>query len=78
MRFNIDFFFKRNSNLLQYTLIAIAVILGVVAVANLYTWTRIVKNLIFSQRKKLQRSVYQMQSLRAEGYLQVGLVQTFG
>jgi ankyrin repeat-rich membrane spanning protein len=58
-------------NVLQAVLITIGVALGVVMVANLYTWSRIVKSLVMSQRRKLQKSVAQLHSVRAEGYLQV-------
>ena len=60
-----------NSNHVRYTLIAIGVVLGVVVIANVYTWSRIVKSLIFSQRRKLLRIIGRLQSVRAEGYLQV-------
>ncbi len=60
-----------NSNHVSYTLIAIGVVLGVVVIANVYTWSRIVKSLIFSQRRKLLRIIGRLQSVRAEGYLQV-------
>lgn len=59
-----------NSNHVQYTLIAIGVFLGVVIIANGYTWGRIVKSLLFSQRRKLLRIIGRLQSVRAEGYLQ--------
>lgn len=61
----------RNSENLRYTLISIGVLLGVVVIANLYTWSRIVQSIIFSQRRRLQMRVGRLQSVRAEGYLQV-------
>lgn len=60
----------RNFDNLRYILIAIGVLLGAVVIANLYTWSRIVQALIFSQRRRLQMSVGRLQTVRAEGYLQ--------
>lgn len=60
-----------NSDNVRYTLIAIGIVLGVVVIANVYTWSRIVKSMVFSQRRKLQRIISRLQSVRAEGYLQV-------
>ena len=68
-------FWTRDSEVLRFSLITIGVILVVVIIANLYTWSRIVLALIVSQRKKLQMNVTRLHSLRAEGYLQVNWIQ---
>ena len=52
-------------------LITIAVFVGIVAVANLYTLGNVVQSLIYSPRRHLQRTVAKLEVVKSEGYLQV-------
>lgn len=56
---------------LQIILITIGLLLSVAFVANLYTWSRIIRALMFSQRRHLQRSIANLETLKSEGFLQV-------
>ena len=51
-------------------LITLAVILGVMVVANIYTFSQTLVALIFSQRSHLQRAVAKHEMINSEGYLQ--------
>ncbi|XP_014470021.1 PREDICTED: kinase D-interacting substrate of 220 kDa isoform X2 [Dinoponera quadriceps] len=51
-------------------MIAIALVLGISVVANLYTWSRTLRALVFSQRRHLQRSMSRLETLRSEGFIQ--------
>ena len=51
-------------------LITLAVILGVIMVANIYTFGQIVVALVFSQRTHLQRAVAKHDVVNSEGYIQ--------
>lgn len=55
---------------LQVVLITAGLLLGLAAVANLYTWTRMFKSLLFSQRRHLQRTIAKLETLKSEGFLQ--------
>ena len=52
-------------------LITIAVFVGIVAVANLYTLGNVVQSLLYSPRRHLQRTVAKLEVVKSEGYLQV-------
>lgn len=51
-------------------MIATALLLGIAAVANLYTWNRMFASLFFSQRRQLQRTIAKLDTLKSEGFLQ--------
>lgn len=51
-------------------MITIALILGVSVVANLYTWSRTMQALVFSQRRHLQRNISKLETLKSEGFTQ--------
>ncbi|KAJ8917768.1 hypothetical protein NQ315_010674 [Exocentrus adspersus] len=55
---------------LQIVLIVAALLLGVTTVANLYTWSKLLKTVFFSQRRHLQRSISKLETLKSEGFLQ--------
>lgn len=55
---------------LQVILITAALWLGLAAVANLYTWSRMFGALLFSQRRHLQRTIAKLDTLKSEGFLQ--------
>lgn len=55
---------------LQVVLITAGLLLGLAAVANLYTWTRMFKSLLFSQRRHLQKTIAKLDTLKSEGFLQ--------
>lgn len=44
--------------------------MGIAAVANLYTWSRMFAALLFSQRRHLQKSIAKLDTLKSEGFLQ--------
>lgn len=68
--FNIHIF-RANENLaLGIVLMACALLLGVLTVANLYTWSRLLRTVFFSQRRHLQRSIAKLETLKSEGFLQ--------
>ncbi|XP_024945713.1 kinase D-interacting substrate of 220 kDa isoform X2 [Cephus cinctus] len=48
----------------------VALVLAISVIANLYTWSRILKALIFSQRRHLQRSIAKLETLKSEGFIQ--------
>ena len=56
-------------------LITIAVFVGIVAVANLYTLGNVVQSLLYSPRRHLQRTVAKLEVVKSEGYLQVCAIQ---
>lgn len=45
-------------------------LLGLTAVANLYTFGRMCSSLMFSQRRHLQRNIAKIETLKSEGFLQ--------
>lgn len=51
-------------------MITIALVLAVSIVANLYTWSRTLQALVFSQRRHLQRSISKLETLKSEGFIQ--------
>ncbi|XP_034949569.1 kinase D-interacting substrate of 220 kDa B isoform X2 [Chelonus insularis] len=51
-------------------MITVALLLAFSVIANLYTWSRTLKALIFSQRRHLQRNIAKLDSLKSEGFLQ--------
>jgi ankyrin repeat-rich membrane spanning protein len=55
---------------LKIILITDALLLGVATVANLYTWSKLVKAVLFSQRRHLQRTIAKLETLKSEGFLQ--------
>ncbi|XP_015838726.1 kinase D-interacting substrate of 220 kDa B isoform X2 [Tribolium castaneum] len=55
---------------LQIVLITDALLLGVAVVANVYTWSRLFKSVLFSQRRHLQRTIARLETLKSEGFLQ--------
>ncbi|KAJ8969884.1 hypothetical protein NQ317_011176 [Molorchus minor] len=61
---------KVTSFTLQIVLIVAALMLGIAAVANLYTWSKLLKTVFFSQRRHLQRSISKLETLKSEGFLQ--------
>ena len=56
-------------------LIVIAVFVGIIAVANLYTMGNVVQSLLYSPRRHLQRTVAKLEVVKSEGYLQVCTLQ---
>ena len=52
------------------SLISIAVIVGLVLVANAQTFFRVIKSLMFSQRKHVQSAIAKLDVVKSEGYLQ--------
>lgn len=55
---------------LKIILIIAALLLGIAAVANLYTWSKLLKTVFFSQRRHLQKSISKLETLKSEGFLQ--------
>ncbi|CAH1969286.1 unnamed protein product [Acanthoscelides obtectus] len=55
---------------LKLTLIAAALLLGLTTVANIYTLSKLVRSVLFSQRRHLQRSISKLDTLKSEGFLQ--------
>ncbi|XP_025154108.1 kinase D-interacting substrate of 220 kDa B isoform X1 [Harpegnathos saltator] len=51
-------------------MITIGLVLGVSVVANLYTWSRTMQALVFSQRRHLQRNISRLETLKSEGFTQ--------
>ncbi|XP_033320746.1 kinase D-interacting substrate of 220 kDa B isoform X1 [Bombus bifarius] len=51
-------------------MITVALILAVSVIANLYTWSRTLQALVFSQRRHLQRSISKLETLKSEGFIQ--------
>ncbi|KAL6261471.1 hypothetical protein P5V15_006561 [Pogonomyrmex californicus] len=51
-------------------MIAIALVLAISIIANLYTWSRTLQALVFSQRRHLQRSISKLETLKSEGFIQ--------
>ncbi|KAL3268833.1 hypothetical protein HHI36_007925 [Cryptolaemus montrouzieri] len=56
--------------ILQIVLITAGLLLGIAAVANLYTWGRMCSSIMFSQRRHLQRTISKIDTLKSEGFLQ--------
>jgi hypothetical protein len=59
---------------LTVLLVVIAVSVGLMIVANIYTLSRVAKSLVFSQRRHLQSAVAKLDLVKSEGYLQVNVV----
>nr|XP_022916026.1 kinase D-interacting substrate of 220 kDa isoform X5 [Onthophagus taurus] len=55
---------------LNVILIITALVLGIATVANLYTWSKMFRSLVFSQRRHLQRSISKLDTVKSEGFLQ--------
>ncbi|TGZ46633.1 Uncharacterized protein DBV15_04030 [Temnothorax longispinosus] len=51
-------------------MISIALVLAISIIANLYTWSRTLHALVFSQRRHLQRSISKLETLKSEGFIQ--------
>ncbi|KAH0569139.1 kinase D-interacting substrate of 220 kDa B isoform X2 [Cotesia glomerata] len=51
-------------------MITVALLLAFNVIANLYTWSRTFRALIFSQRRHLQRSIAKLDTLKSEGFIQ--------
>lgn len=51
-------------------MISIALVLAISIIANLYTWSRTLQALVFSQRRHLQRSISKLETLKSEGFIQ--------
>ncbi|XP_058810678.1 kinase D-interacting substrate of 220 kDa B-like [Phymastichus coffea] len=51
-------------------MISIALLLAVSIIANLYTWSRTLQSLVFSQRRQLRRRIAKLETLKSEGFLQ--------
>ncbi|KAK1129938.1 hypothetical protein K0M31_019633 [Melipona bicolor] len=51
-------------------MITVALILAISIIANLYTWSRTLQALVFSQRRHLQRSISKLETLKSEGFIQ--------
>ncbi|XP_033219182.1 kinase D-interacting substrate of 220 kDa isoform X2 [Belonocnema kinseyi] len=51
-------------------MLTVALLLSVSLIANLYTWSRTLRALFFSQRRHLQRSISKLETLKSEGFLQ--------
>ncbi|XP_044755573.1 kinase D-interacting substrate of 220 kDa B isoform X5 [Coccinella septempunctata] len=56
--------------ILEIVLITAGSLLGLAAVANLYTFGRMCSSLMFSQRRHLQRTIAKIETLKSEGFLQ--------
>ena len=55
---------------LLFAVYAIAIIVGVLLIANIQTFYRCIKSLVFSHRKHLQTAVAKLDLVKSEGYLQ--------
>ncbi|XP_011877239.1 PREDICTED: kinase D-interacting substrate of 220 kDa isoform X3 [Vollenhovia emeryi] len=51
-------------------MISIALVLAISIIANLYTWSRTLQALVFSQRRHLQRRISKLETLKSEGFIQ--------
>ncbi|KYQ48723.1 hypothetical protein ALC60_12229 [Trachymyrmex zeteki] len=51
-------------------MISIVLVLAISIIANLYTWSRTLQALVFSQRRHLQRSIAKLETLKSEGFIQ--------
>ncbi|XP_018570623.1 kinase D-interacting substrate of 220 kDa B isoform X3 [Anoplophora glabripennis] len=65
-----DEYDQMTSFTLKIILIIAALLLGIAAVANLYTWSKLLKTVFFSQRRHLQKSISKLETLKSEGFLQ--------
>ena len=61
---------ESEGKILTFSLISIAVIVGLVLVANAQTFFRVIKSLMFSQRKHVQSAIAKLDVVKSEGYLQ--------
>lgn len=55
---------------LRIALITIGTLLAVAFVANIYTLSHMMKAVIFSQRRHLQKTIAKLDTLKSEGFLQ--------
>lgn len=51
-------------------MISIGLVLAISIIANLYTWSRTLQALVFSQRRHLQRRISKLETLKSEGFIQ--------
>ncbi|XP_043269211.1 kinase D-interacting substrate of 220 kDa B isoform X3 [Venturia canescens] len=51
-------------------MIAVLLQLAFSLIANLYTWSRTIKAIVFSQRRHLQRSISKLETVKSEGFIQ--------
>ena len=61
---------KWEENIILFIVLSILVFVGLIMVANISTFWRCLKSLIFSQRKHLQRTIAKLDLVKSEGYLQ--------
>ena len=61
---------ESEGKILTFSLISIAVIVGLVLVANAQTFFRVIKSLMFSQRRHVQSAIAKLDVVKSEGYLQ--------
>ncbi|XP_066585222.1 kinase D-interacting substrate of 220 kDa isoform X2 [Prorops nasuta] len=52
-------------------MITVTLLLGIGIIANLYTWSRTLQALVFSQRRHLKRSISKLETLKSEGFIQL-------
>ncbi|XP_030768252.1 kinase D-interacting substrate of 220 kDa B isoform X3 [Sitophilus oryzae] len=55
---------------LEIILIVAALLLAVATIANAYTWSKLFRSVLFSQRRHLQRSIAKLETVKSEGFLQ--------
>ncbi|XP_076265241.1 ankyrin repeat-rich membrane spanning isoform X2 [Rhynchophorus ferrugineus] len=55
---------------LEIILIVAAMLLAVATIANVYTWSKLFRSILFSQRRHLQRSIAKLETVKSEGFLQ--------
>ncbi len=64
----------RQERALAFILAAFGILVGLVLVANIYTIGRVIKSIVFSQRRHLQSAVAKLDLVKSEGYLQVSIM----
>lgn len=47
-----------------------AIVVGFCIVSNMYTWTHILKALMFPQRKHLQKTISSLETVKSEGFME--------
>ena len=52
-------------------MITVLLLLAFSVIANLYTWSRTFKAIVFSQRRHLQRSIAKLETIKSEGFIHV-------
>ncbi|CAH0555430.1 unnamed protein product [Brassicogethes aeneus] len=60
----------KNNFTLQVICICTALLLGVTAIANMYTWSKLLRTIFLSQRRHLQKTISKLETLKSEGFLQ--------